>query len=128
MTAEDLAEHAGLLKESPDDEDDVSDGDMWPEELLNRCVRESPEPKKALLLHLATNPNWTFTSAEMADAINRTSKQFSGVLGAFGRRTRNTYAMNTWPFEADWSDEAGGMIYRMPKHVADVISRLAELG
>ena len=121
LTAEDLAEHAGLLEESADDEDEVPDGEVWSDELLIRCVRESPEPMEAFLLHLAANPNRTLTSAEMADAINRTSKQLAGVLGAFGKRTRNRYAMNTWPFEADWSDEAGGMIYRMPGHIAEVI-------
>jgi len=119
LTAEDLAEQAGLLEETPEDE--TQDEGVWTAELVIRCYRESPDPMQAFLRHLAMNPDRTYTSPEMAETINRTPRQLAGVLGAFGNRVRNRYSMGTWPFAADWSDEAGGMLYRMPDHVASVI-------
>lgn len=120
LTAEDLAEQAGILEETAS-EDEAQRDSIWTDELIGRCLVESPVPMRAFLMHLATNPDRTITSTEMAVAINRTSRQLSGVLGAFGKRVRNRYSMESWPLEADWSDEAGSMIYRMPSHIAAVI-------
>jgi hypothetical protein len=104
----------------PDDTDAL--GAVWSDDLVIRCYRESPPAMLAFMDLLAENPDRTMTSADIAGGIGRTSAQFAGVLGAFGRRVRNRYSMSTWPFEAQWSDPAGMMMYRMTLDTARTIA------
>lgn len=122
VSAEELADEAGLLEEYlPDESDEL--GTDWDEALVLRCYRESPPAMKAVLELLASQPGRTFMSNEIAQGIERTGTQMAGVFGAFGNRVRNRYSMGTWPFDAQWSDPAGMMMYRMPDAVARVVSR-----
>lgn len=120
LRAEELADSAGILEERLDN--DTPDGELdWNDALVARCYSESPDAMKRFLRHLAKHPDQTFTSKEMAEAIGRSNRQLAGVLGAFGRRVRNRYSMASWPFDAQWSDQAEHMFYRMPSEVGAVV-------
>lgn len=92
--------------------------DEWTEELLERAYQESPSPMAAFLEHLARNPGQWFTAEEMADAIERSRAQMAGVLGAFGRRVKNRYSMETWPFHSEYNHAEGMATYAMDDDVA----------
>ena len=120
LSADDLVEVAGLLEEVTEEDDEFRS--EWDEALIQRCFRESPPPMQGVLQFLAANPERRFVVAQIAEAIDRTPNQLRGVLGAFGNRVKNRYGMDSWPFEAEWSDEAGGVLYRMAEHVARIIT------
>lgn len=104
---------------------DSQDRSGWNAELLARCWRESPSPMKAFLLYLANNPDREISSEEIAPAIHRTRHQMSGMLGAFGRRTKNRYGMGTWPYSARWGFEEHRAIYVMDSATAAIIRNVA---
>lgn len=80
---------------------------------------------KAFLLYLANNPDREISSEEIAPAIKRTRQQMAGVLGAFGRRTKNRYGMETWPFSVGWGFEEQRAIYMMNSETAETICNVA---
>lgn len=121
LNSDELVEIAGLLEEVTEEDDAIQS--EWDDALIQRCFRESPLPMQGVLQFLAANPDRTVVAAQIAEAVSRTPNQLRGVLGAFGNRVKNRYGMDSWPFEAEWSDEAGGVLYRMPEHVARVIHR-----
>jgi len=125
LDSEELAGIAGILEERLVDDSPEADLE-WDDALITRCYLESPPPMQAFMMHMATNPDRTFTSKQMASAIDRTGQQLAGVLGAFGRRVKNRYSMRSWPFDAQWSDDAGHMFYRMPADVSAVVIAAAE--
>jgi hypothetical protein len=101
------------------------DRSSWSDELIARCWRESPSPMKAFLLYLAKHPDREISSEEIAPAIERTRQQMSGMLGAFGRRTKNRYGMGTCPYSARWGFEEHRAIYVMDSQTAEVIRKVA---
>lgn len=127
LSADDLVEAAGLLEEVTA-EDGEGFGSEWSTELIERCFKESPPAMKAVLRFLADNPDRTMMTVEIAEAVDRSPAQLRGVLGAFGRRAKNRYGMDTWFFDADWSDEAASVLYRMPAHGARLIPTEREPG
>lgn len=96
------------------------------EDMVIRIYRESPDTMKSMLKVLASRAGHTVPMEEVAKGVNRTPKQMSGALGAFGRRFKHRYAEEAgqWPFEAWWNFELNTMMYRMSPRVADVINKL----
>lgn len=96
----------------------------WDDELLRRAYGESPDSLANLLVYLSDRPDVIVTAQELAEGIGRTRQQLAGVLGAFGRRVKNRYQMDSWPFEA-WEDARKGMlVYRMDAHTAALIQTM----
>jgi len=93
----------------------------WSEELIARAYRESPGSIVGIFNYLSDNPGREVIADELAQHINRTRAQMAGALGAFGRRTKNRYGRQSWPFHAWWSHESHRVIYKMDADVAEVI-------
>jgi hypothetical protein len=83
-------------------------GATWTPALLERMYLESPMPMQQFLVTLAKRAGTVHTAEEMAEAIGRSRSQLAGVLGAYGRRVKNRYGMEHWPFETIY-DHAAGM-------------------
>lgn len=94
----------------------------WTDALLTRAYNESPAAMKGVLDFLAAHPEEVIRSDQVARAIDHTNPGLAGVLGAFGRRHRNRYSMESPPFEARWSHEDNMVVYRMPNHIARVVA------
>lgn len=96
---------------------------VWPDALVARAYRESSPKMKAFLDYLADRPDARLKAAELADAVGYKPHQFAGLLGAFGRRTKNRYRNpgGHWFFGAEWSSDEWSWIYWMPVEVAEVI-------
>lgn len=104
-------------------EDNGQSGEEWTRDLIRRMYEESPPGMIRALNHLADCPDLWVTASELTEAIEpgRDSHRLGGTLGAFGRRVKNRYGMNTWPFEAKWDHEAHHVNYRMPGWVAEQV-------
>lgn len=87
------------------------DGGMWTSELLERMYLESPKPMQQFLVTLAKRAGTVHTAEELAAAIGRNRLQLAGVLGAYGRRVKNRYGMDQWPFETIYDHSAGMYSY-----------------
>lgn len=108
------------------DQHDTPAAPSWNAELLGRAYRESPGPMKAILGYLSDNPGRNVNADELAEKIERTRPQMAGVLGAFGRRTKNRYGQESWPFHATWDGGTERMNYKMDKNVADIIRQVRD--
>lgn len=105
----------------------------WPPELIQRAWRESPPSMKKLLKYLSARADERIFSAEIIETLGLDSRDgtsgrrvLAGTLGAFGRRVRNRYRRDTWPFYAEWEHTRNEMGYRMTTDVAKQIGILAE--
>ena len=96
--------YAYLLGKSPD-------GGAWTPALLERMYLESPQPMQQILVTLAKRVGVVHTAEELAEGIGRSRAQLAGVLGAYGRRVKNRYGMETWPFETIFDHGAGMYSY-----------------
>jgi hypothetical protein len=89
-------------------------GATWTPDLLERMYLESPKPIQQLLVTLAKRAGTVHTDEELAEAVGRSRTQLAGVLGAYGRRVKNRYGMEQWPFETIYDDAAGMYSYVIP--------------
>ena len=104
----------------------------WSDEaLLQRCWRESPPAMRKVLARLLQDPDADVPITNLAKAVYgddelKTSQKMAGVLGAFGRRTKNRYGLATWAFAArfDYEREPQLWVYRMPGVIAAVFLAL----
>jgi len=49
----------------------------------------------------------------------------AGTLGAFGRRVRSRYGLQSWPFESRFDYELRGRVCRMNDETARLIKRFS---
>lgn len=106
-------------------------GTGWTEQEIVRDFEESPrDSMQPILKAMAARPGEVLTTDDFANAMSehtgkppRTSS-VAGVLGAYGNRVKGRYGKSTWHFEAKWSDEASGVLYKMPAEVAEIIKAL----
>jgi hypothetical protein len=100
-------------------------------ELIERAYRESPPAMKQFLEYLTDQAGRHVPNEEVAAAIGVSRPQLAGVLGAFGRRWANRYAMRNakWFFDADWMTDASGATkwhYRIARDSAEIITHAKE--
>lgn len=100
----------------------------WTEALLRRNWQDSPPTVRALLGHLADHPDTPVPITELASAVydDGDRSKLAGVLGAFGRRTKNRYHATTWPFYVEWNWDLEVWQYRMPGWAAEIIRGLRD--
>lgn len=103
-------------KESPGQE-----AGTWTPELVRRMYEESPPGMLRALNYLADNPDQWVHAPDLTEAIEpgRDSHRLGGTLGAFGRRVKNRYQMDSWPFKMVWDHEAGHAKYVMDGDTAE---------
>lgn len=101
------------------------DVDEWTPSRLRRMVEESPPAMLEILRMLAERTGEWLTMNELAKAIRPDAdwNTVAGTLGAFGRRVRNRYGLESWPFENRYDYEVGGRVCRMSEEVARLIKR-----
>lgn len=96
----------------------------WTPEIMKRCYRESPDSMKAVLEHLAERPDeWVGTGTLVGVAGYSERSEMAGVFGAFGRRVKNRYGMDSWPMERHWSHEDGERKVRLPAELAEIVRK-----
>ena len=82
------------------------------------------KPMRNLLRALCeAHPNW-LSQAEMCDASGYHGSQYSGLMGAFGRRLANTdgYDSEAHFFEYQWDEDNEAWVYRLPDSVREVLA------
>ena len=83
-----------------------------------------PKPMSNLLRALCdAHPNW-LSQEEMCDASGYLGSQYSGLMGAFGRRLANTdgYDSEAHFFEYQWDEDSEGWVYRLPDPVREALA------
>ena len=109
-------------------DDDRADNQRqeWTEALLDRNWQESPPAMRAVLSFLADRSPQKTPITELAFAVyeDGNRNKLAGVLGAFGRRCKNRYKTETWPFSAEWNWQTSLYEYSMPAWVAAIIIEL----
>ena len=95
----------------------------WLPDLIRRQFDESPEIIKRFQKILASHPGEKFLTSDMASKLKASKgpKTIAGALGAYGRRTKNRYKMETWPFKNAWNHTEGQQSYWMTAEVAAII-------
>lgn len=108
-------EPSGGSPVGPDDNED------WSPRLLRLMYDQSPPAMVRILEYLADNSDREVPSKELVEAIgpNATNNTLAGTLGAFGRRVKNRYNTEGWPFDAYYSHEYGSLVYVMDGWVAE---------
>jgi hypothetical protein len=99
----------------------------WTPSRLRRMVEESPRAMIDILRALADRPGTWLTIDELAKSIRHKPdadwNTVAGTLGAFGRRVKNRYGLESWPFENRFDHEVGGRVCRMTDDTARLIKR-----
>ena len=107
-----------------------SSADDWTPSRLRRMVEQSPKAMIDILTALATRPGDWLSTEELAKAIrdkpDANWNTVAGTLGAFGRRVRSRYGLETWPFENRYDYEIRGRVCRMSSDVARQILQFIE--
>ena len=104
--------------------------DEWAASEIRRLYAESPKNMRAILAAMAARPGENVTSNDLIEVLSRSrggsasSSILGGTLGAFGRRVRNRYRKNSWPFEAHWISETNQNYYIMSPAVAAILRSL----
>jgi len=99
--------------------------DEWTPSRLRKMVDQSPPAMKNILKALADRPGEWLSTQELAKAIvdnpNADWMTVAGTIGAFGRRFRNRYGIDSPPFEKRYDHDVGGKVYRMSTDIAGQI-------
>lgn len=100
--------------------------EQWPRDLIERQYRESPDSMKKFQRFLADHEGKEFSTTQMADAIGVAYgwNSVAGALGAYGRRVKNRYKRESFPFDSRWDHEKGEQYHSMTPRVADIINSL----
>jgi hypothetical protein len=107
------------------DDEGAVDSDL--ERRVNLVYRESDEQFRNLLRLLARNPGRALSTKAVADdlELQRGTSALAGMLGAFGRRSKNRYAA-FWPFERIYNGSEDHSELIMSSEVASIVERIAE--
>ncbi|KAA0215765.1 MAG: hypothetical protein DYG94_06365 [Leptolyngbya sp. PLA3] len=105
--------------------------DEWTPSRLRKMVEQSPPAMADILEALADRPCEWLSMEDLAAAIkNKPDADWNtvaGTLGAFGRRVKNRYGIESWPFENRYDHEIRGRVCRMSEDMARLIKQfLAE--
>jgi hypothetical protein len=85
-------------------------------------VQESDTAMRAILTELATHPEEWLTTTKLAAAIGGSAdwNTVAGTLGAFGRRRKSRYGLDTMPYERR-REPGVGKVLRMSKEIAQQV-------
>ena len=100
----------------------------WTDKLLCRMVEESPPAMRDILGLLASRPGESLGAEDLAKSIKGNKhanwNTIAGTLGAFGRRVKNRYESDQWPFTAKYEHAHDGVRYRMTAAMATRIKKI----
>jgi hypothetical protein len=107
---------------------DPDAGPFVSEEIAFRVLKRrslSAEQLTMLALLCSAGEDWTSAKA-IQKALNYKTSQFSGMLGAFGKRVASTpgYRDGTTFFDQEWDYEEDCFRYRLPEDVIDAVKRV----
>lgn len=94
-------------------------------ELVRRMYRESYESHRQLMALLAQTPGeWIYTK-DIAQTLNiaKGARGVAGMLGAFGRRSKNRYGHKK-PWISQWDGAREEARHMMPAEVAQVVNSI----
>lgn len=96
--------------------------DEWTPSRIRRMVQESDTAMRAILKELATHPEEWLTTTKLAAAIGGSAdwNTVAGTLGAFGRRRKSRYGLDTMPYERR-REPGVGKVIRMSKEIAQQV-------
>lgn len=101
--------------------------DEWTPSRLRKMVDQSPPAMVDILSALASRPGEWLSMEHLASSIKHKPdadwNTVAGTLGAFGRRVKNRYGLESWPFESRYDHEVGGRVCRMSDDVARLIKQ-----
>jgi hypothetical protein len=102
--------------------------DEWTPSRLRTMVEDSGPAMRDLLRAMASRPGDWLTTQDLAAALKNKPKAdwntIAGTLGAFGRRVKSRYGLETWPFQVKRDHENHCWIYSMNPDVAKKILAL----
>lgn len=109
----------------------VVSSDEWTPSRLRKMVEQSPPAMRDILRTLAEHTADWLTTEDLASSIESKPdanwNTVAGTLGAFGRRVRNRYGLESWPFAERYDHEVHGRVYQMAEDIADqILKHLAE--
>ncbi|MBC7821367.1 MAG: hypothetical protein IAG10_31150 [Planctomycetaceae bacterium] len=96
--------------------------DEWTPSRIRRMVQESDTAMRAILTELATHAEEWLTTTKLAAAIGGSAdwNTVAGTLGAFGRRRKSRYGLDTMPYERR-REPGVGKVLRMSKEMAQQV-------
>jgi hypothetical protein len=104
---------------------DSAASDEWTPSRIRKMLQQSPPAMKDILRAMATSPNEWLTTQGLAEAIQGNQdadwKTVAGTMGAFGRRLKNRYGLETFPFEKRYDHDAKSKAYRMSGEVSQLV-------
>jgi hypothetical protein len=97
------------------------------EDTAFRALKRRPLSKeqKVFFTELAKRyPEWAL-STDLQNATGYSKAQFSGLLGALGKRINSTegFEAGTWFYDNKWDFDSDCYGYRLPEHLIDVVNR-----
>lgn len=102
-----------------------SDHDDWTASRIRRMVEQSPPAMRDILKAMATRAGDWLTTEDLAKSIEANPdadwNTVAGTIGAFGRRMRNRYGIDTPPFEKKRDHDRRCKVYRMDNAMATQI-------
>lgn len=104
----------------------------WTPLRLRKMLQQSPPAMKDVLRTMAEHPDEWLTTQQLAAAIqnnpNADWMTVAGTMGAFGRRVKNRYGLESSPFEKRYDHQAKSKVYRMSAATsAQVLQVLQEI-
>ena len=106
--------------------------DEWTPSRLRRMLEQSPPAIKDILRSMASRPGEWLTTEELAHAIqgNDTAdwKTVAGTMGAFGRRLKNRYGLESFPFEKRHDHVKKSKTYRMSQEISPLVIQVLNDG
>ena len=101
--------------------------DEWTPSRLRKMVDQSPPAMLDILSTLADHPGKWLSMQDLAASIkdkpDANWNTVAGTLGAFGRRVKNRYGIESWPFENRYDHEIRGRVCRMSEDIARLIKQ-----
>lgn len=102
--------------------------DEWTPSRLRTMVEDSGPAMRDLLRAMAARPGEWLSTRDLAAALKNKPEAdwntIAGTLGAFGRRVKSRYGLETWPFHYKRDHEHHCWIYSMSPEVAKPVIAL----
>ncbi len=110
----------------------VAGADDWTSARLRRMIQESAQTMRDVLKAMAEKAGTWVTVRDLAAAISSKPdadwNTLAGAMGAFGRRVKSRYGIETMPFEKRYDHTAHCKTYRMSKEIAGQILHALQNG
>ena len=104
--------------------------DDWTPSRLRKMLQQSPPAMKDILRAMAKQPDKWLTTKQLAEAIQNNpdadAMTVAGTLGAFGRRLKSRYGIDSFPFEKRYDHEAMSKAYCMSAAIGSQVLQMLQ--